>query len=52
MIRPLLWHQDQMSVRYAETVDDHAHTQRLEHFPEPAANSLANEHDSLGHFIV
>jgi len=39
-------------MRYAETVDDHSHTQRLEDCLEPAANALPNQHDSLGHLIV
>ena len=42
VIRSVLWHQDQVSMRYAETVDDHTHTQRLEDCLEPAANALAH----------
>lgn len=52
MVRPVLWHHDEMSMRHPKPVHDHADAQWRELRSHSAPNALRNDHNSLGCLII
>jgi len=52
MVRPLLRNKNEMCMRHAKSVHQHANAQRLELGPKSATDPLRNNHNPLCHLVI